>query len=442
MHIAIVPHSAPSNGGAYQYSLAVLDALTTMLTEQGGYHYTLLARSKQEYERFHQEGANWTQARLPLFTRERVVDMVETFLGEGWFRDVAKRVSHRLVPASLKDPDRIWTDGAARRFLKGIGIEWALYTTPNTQSFETGLPYVMPVFDLQHRLQPQFPEVSANGEWERREYLYRNGTRQATMILADSEVGKEDILMCYGSYGVTPDRVKVLPYVPPPYLWNEVSPEERTRARIAYELPERYLFYPAQLWPHKNHVRLVQAIGLLKDTRKFEVHLVLSGSASGGIRTQVRRDMMREAQRLGVAAQIHYLGYVPNNDMSALYAGAVGLVMPTFFGPTNIPIREAWLLGCPILTSDIRGIREQVGDAGLLVDPSSVEALADGIRRIWEDERLRADLSGRGKQRLAAYGLKEFRASLAAIIAETNRCVRDEQAFSHSRQMKIREVPG
>ena len=72
----------------------------------------------------------------------------------------------------------------------------------------------MAIHDLQHRLQPEFPEVSANGEWERREYRFRNGARYATLLLADSEVGKEDLLNFYGPYGVTPDRVKVLPFIP------------------------------------------------------------------------------------------------------------------------------------------------------------------------------------------------------------------------------------
>ena len=88
---------------------------------------------------------------------------------------------------------------------------------------------------------------------------------------------------------------------------------------------------------------------------------------------------MSTASDLGLESQIRYGGYVPDEDMSGLYAGAVALTMPTFFGPTNIPVLEAWAYGCPVLTSDIRGIREQVGDAGVLVDPRSIESIADGI---------------------------------------------------------------
>src|SRR4029453_16568851 len=95
------------------------------------------------------------------------------------------------------------------------------------------------------------------------------------------------------------------------------------------------------------------------------------------------QELVAVAQKRGVANQIRLLGYVPNEDMSPLYAQAVALIIPTFFGPTIIPVLEAWAFGCPVLTSDIRGIREQVGDAALLVDPRSIESIADGIYRLW-----------------------------------------------------------
>jgi glycosyltransferase involved in cell wall biosynthesis len=429
MHIAVIPHTAPSNGGAYQYSLAVLEALATLPSGRGQDQFTLLVRSGREIEYLNNYGSQWSLARFPFFTRERLVDMIETSVGGGWLRDAATRAAYRLAPAAVTNPDRIWSSKTVYRFLRQRGVDWALYTTPNAQSFEIGLPYVMPVYDLQHRLQPEFLEVSAHGIWEHREYLYRNGTRRATLILADSDVGKEDILHYYGPYGVTPDRVKVLPYVPAPYLSRDVSQQERTLVRDIYRLPERYLFYPAQLWPHKNHVRLVQAMGLLKEEQGTEIHLVLCGTYSGVIRRRVFQEMMREADRLRIAHQIHYLGYIPNDAMSALYAEARGLVMPTFFGPTNIPIVEAWLFGCPVLTSDIRGIREQVGDAGLLVDPKSVEAIAEGMRRLWEDEGLRADLAQRGTQRLAKHSQQDFCAKLEEIIAETNLRIREQRSL-------------
>lgn len=423
MRIAIVPNSVSSVGGAYQYSLAVLAALGESTVSARNNQYTLLIGSGREIEYLDEYRSRWGLTRLPISTRERLKGIIENSVCKGWLSEKATHLAYRLAPEFLMDPDRVLRNRTGRHFLEQLGIDWTFYTMPNSQSFEIGLPYVMPIHDLQHRLQPEFPEVSAHGAWEHREYLYRNGTRHATLILADSEIGKEDILEYYGSYGITSDRVKVLPYVPPPYLSRDVPQHVRKQVRETYRLPEQYLFYPAQFWPHKNHVRTVQALGLLKKQFGTEVHLVLCGTYSGVVRTREFEKMMREVKRLRLTQQIHYLGYVSNNIISSLYADAVALVIPTFFGPSNIPILEAWLFGCPVLTSEIRGIREQVGEAGLLVDPTSVEAIADGIRRLWEDEGLRAELSRRGTERLGADGPQRFSATLGGIIDEVNQSV-------------------
>jgi glycosyltransferase involved in cell wall biosynthesis len=302
-----------------------------------------------------------------------------------------------------------------------------LYPMPTPLCFQTGIPSVMAIHDLQHRLQPEFPEVSADGEWRIREHLFRNAARAATLLLADSEVGREDILEFYGPLGLPADRVKVLPFQPAGYLAADLSDAERQRVRAAHRLPERYLFYPAQFWPHKNHARIVRALAAIRHERGVEIPLVLCGSHSGALRERTYREVMRLAQTLGVSRQVHDLGYVPDRDMSGLYAAAEALVMPTFFGPTNIPVLEAWRLGCPVLSSDIRGIREQVGDAGILADPRSVEAIAEGIHRLWTDEVLRRSLVQRGRARLGQFGPEEFRGRLLEIVAEAKARVRSGQ---------------
>jgi len=186
--------------------------------------------------------------------------------------------------------------------------------------------------------------------------------------------------------------------------------------RVRHRLPPRYLFYPAQFWPHKNHLRLIDALGRLRKTHDLEIPLVLVGSDKGTIREMLAAELRARCEALGLADQVRILGYVSDEDVTGLYAGAVALVMPTFFGPTNIPFLEAWALGCPVLTSRIRGITEQVGDAGLLVDPTSVHSIADGIRRLWTNEALRQELIASGRTRLASYTPDDFRRLLAGIV--------------------------
>jgi glycosyltransferase involved in cell wall biosynthesis len=218
-----------------------------------------------------------------------------------------------------------------------------------------------------------------------------------------------------------------LPFLPACYLATDISQSERQRVRTIYRLPERYLFYPAQFWPHKNHTRIVQALGLLKQEHGLKIPVVFCGSYTGELRERTFREAISLASHLGLEKEIRYLGYLPDEDMSGIYAEAAALVMPTFFGPTNIPILEAWAFSCPVLTSDIRGVREQVQGAGILVDPRSVEAIAHGIYRLWTDEHLACSLADLGRQRLANYTPDDYRQRLVAILQEAKTRVRAQK---------------
>ncbi len=416
MHVGIVPQLGPFDGGLHQYTLTVLDSLVELTEVNKAVQFTLLLQQAGD-EAFipNFDKLRWRRSRLkpPLKVSQ--------------LRSVLRRLRWRIIPFKPSgDPEHIRHRPEYTQWFQRQGLDWVFYTAPNALSFEAGFPYVIPVHDLQHRLQPEFPEVSTNGEWDRREYLFRNATRCATLILADSEVGKQDILEFYGPYGVSPDRVKILPYVSncPSAQLQEA---ERIRIRQRYLLPSRYLFYPAQFWPHKNHTRIVEAMGLL-NAAGCEVNIVFCGAYTGEIRERTFQSTMVLAHRLGIAEQIYHLGYVPNEDMAGLYVEAAGLVMPTFFGPTNIPILEAWTLGCPVLTSEVRGIVEQVGDAGLLVDPRSVEAIAEAMRRLWEDDALRHALIERGHRRVSAYTPANFRQRLIDVIREAGERVIEERS--------------
>ncbi len=342
-------------------------------------------------------------------------------------------LAKRTIRPGRVDPDTLRLQPDLAAWIDRERLDWVFYTSSSTQAFESERPFVAPIHDLQHRLQPQFEEVSKGGELEQREYLFRNLARHATLLLVDSEVGRDDVLDAYETHGADLDRVRVLPFLPASYLDPSVGDADRAHARAALGLPERYLLYPAQFWPHKNHRRLVEALGLLR-RRGDEVHVVLCGSSSGPLREKTHARVLAAARRLGVEQQVHSLGYVPHDFMSALYAESAGVVMPTFFGPTNIPVIEGWTFGKPVLTSDIRGIREQAGDAAVLVDPTSTEAIAEGVRRLWSDAELGTRLVACGHARIAEWSPDAFLAAVQAIVADADERVRCGSApFSVSR---------
>jgi len=412
MKFGVFPFLDPSSGGVYQYSLSILQGCEVFAKRNPQHKFVIISQDHFPPDLpFLNSGVfSYELMLFPPSQFEEIKKTSKRLLGEKTWYKLRKGLQ------ILKDFDNHHIDLRFSNFLQKLNIDLMIYPAPVPFSFQVDVPFIMAIHDLQHRLQPQFTEVSANGEWERREFLFRNACHYGTVILADSQIGKEDILRFYGEYTIPIDKVRILPYVPASYIAKTISTEEIARVRMLYHLPEQYLFYPAQFWPHKNHLRIIQALALLKTQHGHVYSLVLCGSHSNRLRKNTFDEVMREARRNGVISDILYLGMVPNEHMAALYAGGRGLIFPTFFGPTNIPIIEAWNLGCPVITSDIRGIREQVGDAGILIDPNSVESIAAGIRRLWSDSQLRESIIQKGREKTSNYSSKDFTELLIEII--------------------------
>jgi glycosyltransferase involved in cell wall biosynthesis len=411
LRIGIAPLTNETGGGAYQYGQTLLSVLAELRDERAE-EFVVLADGLRAGDPL-LGGAEWEVAPLtPVSGRRRALGAAK--------RLVPRRHRHRWreqrglpTGSPRRRPD-------VRAWHESLGIDLVIYPFSSALAFEAQTPYVLAVHDLMHRRHPEFPEFGGD-ELAHREYLFRNGIAEALVVLVDSEAGKEDVLEFYGDL-IASDRIAILPFLPA--APRAVKLEDRARVRRAYRLPERYLFYPAQFWPHKNHRLLVEALAELERSDGIEADLVLVGSKLGEVRERSYADLLARAQELGVEARIHHLGYVPAEDMSALYAEAVALVMPTFFGPTNIPVVEAWALDCPVITSDIRGVREHAGDAALLADPDSVAAIAAAIRRVWLDEELRTELVRLGRERIASYTRDDFARRLDAVLDQAAGLVR------------------
>jgi glycosyltransferase involved in cell wall biosynthesis len=409
MRIGIVVTAQQSSGGIFQYTHSILSALHSW---DSSHEFVILVWKGNPLPWNQFSGERW-----------RVEAMDPTIATQP--QDVQPRLS-----ADGIDLLESGVNQRAARFFQGLGIDLLIFPAPAALAFECGLPYFMAIHDLQHRLQPEFPEVSNGGVWQRREYLFRNGVRFAQGILVDSEVGKEDVLKFYGDLTL-PERLHVLPFLPGQQVESEpVAEAKKDAIRRRHNLPERFLFYPAQFWLHKNHSRLIHAVHILRATYQIDAPLVLAGSNNGGppeeARDVVFKNALVLAEQLGVRDLIHCLGYVGDDEMAPLYAQAAALAMPTFFGPTNIPVLEAWALGCPVLSSDIRGIRDQVGEAGVLVNPRDTNDIAKGLLMLWTDASVRRRCIEAGHLRFASYTARDFSRRLTASIARLTAPFRDK----------------
>ncbi len=260
------------------------------------------------------------------------------------------------------------------------------------------------IHDLMHRYEHQFPEVSEWGLYRRRERHYQRICEFSAAVLTDSELGKRHVIE---SYAVPSVRIRVLPYVAPTYMHCNSSPPDFD---IRYSLPQRYIFYPAQFWKHKNHLRLVEAFARVRES-DADIHLVLVGS-----RKNAYDEVRRRISDLRLDEAIHIFGYVRDEDMPVFYRRARAMIMPTFFGPTNIPPLEAMAVGCPMAISRVYGMPEQVGDAAIYFDPGSVDDIAEAMLRLAADDALCARLRAAGEVHNLRYSQRHFNSRLYSII--------------------------
>ena len=272
------------------------------------------------------------------------------------------------------------------------------------------IPYISTIWDLQHRRQPFFPEVSLFGEFDRRDEMYRRSLQRAAYIIAPNDVGKEEIV---AFYQVAPERVRSIHH-PTPAFALDPKPhpdEEGLFRRLGVDRP--YLFYPAQLWPHKNHVLLLLMMKDLKDRHGLDLQLVLTGSDRKN-----QPFIIQKIVQLGLEKQVILTGFVRQLDLPPLYRRAAALVFPSLFGPENFPPLEAFALGCPVIAGRIPGAEEQMGDAAILVNVTNHELWSDAVVSVIEDKELRSSLLARGKKRAASFGPSEFAREMLRLFDE------------------------
>ncbi|MEK6334516.1 MAG: glycosyltransferase [Acidobacteriota bacterium] len=287
------------------------------------------------------------------------------------------------------------------------GLEFVWFVGAEALQIDT--PYCAVVWDLQHRLQPWFPEVSAGGQWDHREEFYSSFLRRATMIIAGTEAGRAEIERFYD---VPAEHIRILPHPTPRFALNPPA-DDGAQVLARHGLSAGYLFYPAQFWPHKNHANLLLAVTRLREQHGLKLSVVLVGSDKGN------QDYIRQmTNSLGLNEQVHFLGFVTQGELIALYRNALALTYLSFFGPENLPPLEAFGLGCPVIAANVAGSSEQLGDAALLVEPTNVEEIAQAIKRLSDDSGFCESLIQRGRERARERTGSHFVRGVFALLDE------------------------
>ncbi|MBF0547054.1 MAG: glycosyltransferase family 4 protein [Candidatus Riflebacteria bacterium] len=384
--IGLFLDSEPFGGGKFQYSLSMLEALLSLPKKE---FCCVVGYSSNVWEK-----------------KINSPDIESFFLPRDFPRWLFDRVWRNLglsIPFWQRLCSKYFT--FSRTLLQKKCDLW-IFPSEDNLAYQLPVPSIVTIFDLMHIYERRFPEVGAYGRFGRREYHFKNICRWGKGVLVDSEVGKKQVI---DSYKVNSEKVFVLPFVAPSYIFSERA---NNSFDDKYQLPKKYLFYPAQFWEHKNHNRLINAIYQLK-SQLSDLKLVLVGSKKNAYHS-----ILENVKKLGLQNDVIFLGYVPDEDIGEIYRRARALVMPTFFGPTNIPPLEAFATGCPVAISGIYGMPEQLGNAALYFNPLSEEEISESIKKLWQNDQVCLDLSQKGATRLKFWNQNTFNQKVSEILAK------------------------
>ncbi len=278
-----------------------------------------------------------------------------------------------------------------------------LFSAGMTAPFFCPARSILLIHDLQHVNMPE--NFSRLQLFFLRTIVYLSAKRADRLIAISNKV-KDDIIRHYNIDG---SRISVVYHAADTDLFRPASERDIESVRKKYGLPERYILYIATSLPHKNYERLLEAYKRVRDagstrgvgsTRGAEegLKLVLIGSRDYG--HDVIAGKIRE---LGLDTDVLFLGWLPFEDMAPIYSAATAFVFPSLHEGFGLPVLEAFASGVPVVCSNIAPVTEVAGDAALLVDPLCVEAIANGILRVLNEDGLRKRLVSAGLARAAAF---------------------------------------
>jgi glycosyltransferase involved in cell wall biosynthesis len=354
LHVALDLTSLPNLKGGVAHYLSELVA--ALRRNPGGCKYSLLVRAEHG-EAF--SGTEGPMGVIPIRIQSRPLRLL-------WEQTGLPALLRRLGADVLHSPH---------------------YTRPLTRVPCASLVGIM---DLTFFLMPQYHTRMKVLFFQR---MMRMSARTADRFIAISDSTRRDLTACLG---VDRDRIDVTPLAVSPAFQPVVDGGRLDAVRRKYGLPDRFILYVGRLEPRKNLLRLLVAYRELLEGSEAVPALVLAG-AWGWQSNELRRRVDELAERVSVP------GFVPDEDLPALYSAATLFVYPSLYEGFGIPVLEAMSCGAPTLTSAVSSMPEVAGDAAELVDTTDTRALTEALAGLIADPERRAVLRTRGLRRAALF---------------------------------------
>jgi glycosyltransferase involved in cell wall biosynthesis/2-polyprenyl-3-methyl-5-hydroxy-6-metoxy-1,4-benzoquinol methylase len=290
------------------------------------------------------------------------------------------------------------------RLVSSLGIDVLFRSYPTVE--QSAFPLSRQIFlipDLQHDFFPNFFDAMT---LRSRRAAFEIALDGAGAIMTISDFSRDTI--------ATKARRELDVFVAKPSLPAEflaARSEDVTHAEAELVPAGEFFFYPANLWPHKNHDRMLEAFRRFRDRTGSQAEFVLTGSHKGWAELRDRH----------LDLPVRHLGYVSAPLLKLLYGRALALTLFSLYEGFGIPVLEAFESGAPVLCSNTTSLPEVAGDAALMCDPEDTDEVASLMERIAGSADLRAELIARGKERVGAFRWGDAADELARAVERVRR---------------------
>jgi glycosyltransferase involved in cell wall biosynthesis len=229
--------------------------------------------------------------------------------------------------------------------------------------------------------------------------------RRASHIIAVSDCTRRDLV---AAYGLPPEKITVIHEAADPRFCPQ-PPEAIDGVCAHYGLPDRYLLFVSTIEPRKNLTRLLEAFEIV------HAEGLTDGLVIVGKRGWLYGDFFARLERSSVRGAVLLSGYVPDEDLPAIYSGAQAFVLPSLYEGFGLPVLEAMACDAPVACSNASALPEVAGNAALFFDPHDASAITNVLRRLLGDAELRETLRQRGLEQAATFSWNRVAAETQAV---------------------------
>jgi glycosyltransferase involved in cell wall biosynthesis len=229
--------------------------------------------------------------------------------------------------------------------------------------------------------------------------MTKHSIHRADRIITPTWLGRDQLL---AYFNLPEEKVEVVPFGVNERFLVPCDPEEIDRVKRKHAVTRDYILSVGNLHSRKNLVRLIDAFNWLKETRRIPHQLVIIGKETWRF-----EEIYKKATACSARDSIIFTGYVPFEELRALYQGAVLFAFPSLDEGFGLPVHEAMASRIPVIVSNRGALPEVGGEAALVVDPLSIEEIQSVILRVLESPTLREELIEKGLEQIKGFSWEE-----------------------------------